>query len=232
MFDFSISNVQAVSNSKKRLAPWGIYDVEFKGCEVKEFKGKIDVTKTFKTLKTRFEGEDGYFEETIFFPKESDAVRQKYQNAQGHDYEVPSNWERTRTFIAQLASVLNPEGFKKMQEMSSKFKSFDDMCQALITILTPKIGTKTKLKLIGKTKQDGTVEAVLPKFVGVNKEGQLFTSDNFVGNNLFFTPYEESRRAAFMNAKPTAMETTTNNDLFGVPEADRVEGLDLSSLIE
>lgn len=231
MFDFNISNVQAVSNSKKALAPWGIYDVEFKGCEVKEFQGKTDPTLTFKVLKTRFEGEEGYFEETIFFPKESDAVRQKYQNAQGHDYEVASNWERTKTFIAQLATVLNPEGFKKMQEMSSKFKGFDDMCKALITILTPKIGTKTKIKLIGRTKQDGTVEAVLPKFVGVNKEGQLFTSDNFIGDNLYFKPFEEGKRAAFLNAKPTPM-AAANDPILNIPEADRVEGLDLSSLIE
>jgi hypothetical protein len=230
MFDFNISNVQAVSNSKKALAPWGIYDVEFKGCEVKEFQGKADPTLTFKVLKTRFEGEEGYFEETIFFPKESDAVRQKYQNAQGHDYEVASNWERTKTFIAQLATVLNPEGFKKMQEMSGKFKGFDDMCKALITILTPKIGTKTKIKLIGRTKQDGTVEAVLPKFVGVNKEGQLFTSDNFIGNNLYFKPFEEGKRAAFLNAKPTPMAAA--DPILDIPETDRVEGLDLSSLIE
>lgn len=226
MFDFNITGVQATSNNKKRLSPWNIYDVEFKGCKVESFAGKADPSKTYKVLRTRFEGEEGYFEETIFFPKEEDAKRPVYQNAQGHEYSVPSNWERTRTFIAQLASVLNPEGFSKMQEMSSKFKNFDDMCAALITILDPKIGTKTKLKLIGKTKKDGTVEAVLPKFVGVNKEGVLFTSDNFIGNNLFFTPYEEGRRAAFLNATPTPMETTEE-----IPEADRVEGLDLSSLI-
>ena len=35
-----------------------------------------------------------------------------------------------------------------------------------------------------------------------------------------------------MNAKPTTMEATTNTDLLNIPEADRVEGLDLSSLIE
>jgi hypothetical protein len=104
------------------------------------------------------------------------------------------------------------------------------MCKALITILTPKIGTKTKIKLIGRTKQDGTVEAVLPKFVGVNKEGQLFTSDNFIGNNLYFKPFEEGKRAAFLNAKPTPMAAA--DPILDIPETDRVEGLDLSSLIE
>ncbi len=112
-----------------------------------------------------------------------------------------------------------------MQEMSSKFKGFEDMCKALIAITDSKKGTKTNLKLIGKTRQDGTVEAVLPKFVAVNKQGELFVSDNFIGNNLFFTPYEEGKRAEFLNAKPTNMPDN-------VPEEDKVEGLDLSSLID
>lgn len=226
MFDFNISTTPATSSSKRRLAPWGIYPVKFNGCEIVEFDGKKDPTQHYKTLRVSFEGEDGYFSETIFFPKESDAVRQKYQNAQGHDYEVPSDWERTKTFIAQLATVINPDGFKKMQEMSSKFKGFEDMCKALIAITDPKKGTETNLKLIGKTKQDGTVEAVLPKFVAVNKEGSLFVSDNFIGNNLFFTPYEEGKRAQYLNAKPSVMPEET------VPEEDKVEGLDLSSLID
>lgn len=226
MFDFNISNTPAVSTSKKRLAPWNIYPVTFNGCEIVEFDGKKDTTQHYKTLRVSFEGENGYYTETIFFPKESDGVRQKYQNSQGHEYETPSNWERTKTFIAQLATVLNPKGFEKMQEMSSKFKGFEDMCKALIAITDPKKGTKTNLKLVGRTKQDGTVEPVLPKFVVVNKEGELFVSDNFIGENLYFTPYEEGKRAEFQNAKPTKMP---DND---VPEEDKVEGLDLSSLID
>lgn len=226
MFDFSINNVQATSSSKKTLNAWGIYSVEFKGCKVEEFQGRKDPSQSYKVLRTRFEGADGYYEETIFFPREEDAVRPKYQNAQGHDYEVPSAWERTKYFIAQLATVINPEGFKKMQEMSSKFKGFEDMCNALITITNPKIGMQTNLKLIGKTKQDGTVTAVLPKFVAINKEGTLFVSDNFIGENLFFTPYEEGKRAQFLNATPTVMADDP------IPAEDKVEGLDLSSLID
>jgi hypothetical protein len=226
MFDFNISNTPSVSTSKKRLQPWNIYPVTFTGCEVSEFEGKKDPSKTYKVLRINFEGEDGVYSETIFFPTDEDGKRQTYQNAQGHDYEVPSNWERTKTLIAQVATVLNPEGFKKMQEMSSKFKNFDDMCKAFIAITDSKKGTKTNLKLIGRTKKDGTVEAILPKFVAINKEGELFVSDNFIGNNLYFTPYEEGKRAQFLNAKPTTMPDTE------VPEEDKVEGLDLSSLID
>ena len=67
MFDFNISTTPATSSSKRRLAPWGIYPVKFNGCEIVEFDGKKDPTQHYKTLRVSFEGEDGYFSETIFF---------------------------------------------------------------------------------------------------------------------------------------------------------------------
>ena len=203
MFDFNI-NTPAVNNSKRRLAPWEIYDVTFEGCSVQEFKGKTDPNATYKVLRIRFENEDGYYEESIFFPQNEDSIRPKYQASDGHEYEAPSRWERTKMVIAQLAEVINPEGFKKMQEIASKFRSFDDMCAALIKITDPKKGTKTKLKLLGRVNKNGSVEAVLPRIVGINKEGVLFVSDNFIGNSLYFTPYEEGKRAQYKNAAPTA----------------------------
>lgn len=39
-FNFGISNDSAVRNTRQQLKPWGIYDVEFKGCEIREFDGK------------------------------------------------------------------------------------------------------------------------------------------------------------------------------------------------
>jgi hypothetical protein len=85
------------------------------------------------------------------------------------------------------------------------------MCAALIKITDPKKGTKTKLKLVGHLSKTGSVEAVLPRIVGVNKEGVLFVSDNYIGNSLFFTPYEEGKRAQFKNAAPTAVEDSSMN---------------------
>lgn len=40
-FNFGISAESAVRNSRRPLAPWGIYDVKFMGCEVREFAGKF-----------------------------------------------------------------------------------------------------------------------------------------------------------------------------------------------
>lgn len=221
-FGFNLNDVQ-VNSGNKRLAPWNIYDVKFKGCEVVEFKGTKDPTQTYKVLRTRFENESGYYEESTFFPRPEDAQRRKYTNKEGHESEMPSNWELTKTFIAQLVGTLNPEGFKKMQELSSKFKSFDDMAKAVVA-LTDKVKDKeTKIKLVGRTRQDGTVEARIPRIAAVNKDGQLWTCDNFIGNNLSFSPYEERARAQFQNAKPTPMPevaatTSTADDGFNLSD--------------
>lgn len=229
-FDFGMNEMNVVSNSLPKLTPWTIHNVKLEKAETSEFNGKQDPSIVYKVLRVRFSNDKGYYEETIFFPKEGDNVRQKFTNAKGEEYEVASSWERTKLFIGQTANALNPEGFKKMQELSSKFKSFDDMAKAYCTIMNQVIGKETNLKLVGRQKQDGSVEPALPRFAGVSREGKLFTSDNFVGEILFFTPYEEQKRAAFMNAKPTSMPDmpfVSGNDT----KEEEDETFDLNSLL-
>ena len=209
----SLATVQATSGSK-RLKPWDIYPVKFKGIDVREITGKKDPTMTYKILTTKFEGENGYYNEDTFFPTEASAKRNTYKNKEGHEKEMPSGFEQTMTYIAQLAGVLNPEGFKKMQAASSKFKSFDDVCKALTTILMPKIGTECFIKLIGRNR-DGRVQPAFPNITALNKDGEVFTSDNFISLKkeiLGFTEYEEAQMQAFKNAKPTNMPTETKAD--------------------
>ena len=209
----SLATVQATSGSK-RLKPWDIYPVKFKGIDVHEITGKKDPTMTYKILTTKFEGENGYYNEDTFFPTEASAKRNTYKNKEGHEKEMPSGFEQTMTYIAQLAGVLNPEGFKKMQAASSKFKSFDDVCKALDTILTPKIGTECFIKLIGRNR-NGRVQPAFPNITALNKDGEVFTSDNFISLKkeiLGFTEYEEAQMQAFKNAKPTNMPTETKAD--------------------
>lgn len=208
-FNFgSLATTQATSNNQQRLKPWGIYPVTFAGARVEHVQGKKDPDAVYDILKVRFEGEEGYYEESIFFPRPEDETRPKYQNREGHEYEGASNFERTMTFIAQVGSVLNPDGFKKLQEQSSRFQSFEALAKAFITITDKVKGKATNLKLVGRTQQNGQVIPVLPKFVAVTKNGEVFTCDNFIGDKLFFTDYENSRRADYLNAKPTAVGNT------------------------
>lgn len=207
-FNFgSLAATQATSNVQPRLKPWGIYPVKFTGARKETIKGKKDPNAVYEILKVRFEGKEGYYEESIFYPKDGDDTRPTYKNKEGHEYQGASSFDRTMTFIAQVAEVLNPEGFKKMQAASSKFKSFDDVVTAFIKITDSVKNKETKLKLVGKV-QDGNVVACLPKFVAINKNGEKFTCDNFIGDNLFFSAYEESRKAEYLNAKPTNMDNS------------------------
>ena len=229
--NFAISKESAVRNVRRQLAPWNIYDVTFVGCEVREFKGTKDPNVTYQVLDIKFENEDGYFTVTRFFPKQGDDVRRKLPNKKGGEREVASNFEELMNIVKQTAEVLTPEGFKKMSELSSKFKSFDDVAKALIAITDKVKGTKTKIKLVGRTR-DNRVVAEIPTITSVF-EGVATITDNYIGNKLFFTPYEEGKRNEYLKGTPTDMEKVPAADpLMGVAQETPAEDeLDLESLL-
>lgn len=221
-----------ISTTRRRFAPFGIYNVKLENVEVAEIKGTKDPNAVYKILRVRFSNDEGYYEESIFFPDMNEATkRPKFPGRDGGpDYEMPSTWERIKMFIAQTANTLNPEGFKKFQDASGKFKSFDDIANAYVKIMSKAIGAETELKLVARQRKDGAIEPTLPRFVRLNRDGVLYCSDNFIGKNLFFTPYEEKEKAKFMNAKPTDMGASNIPDSFETSSDDE-EPLDLESLL-
>ena len=232
-FNFgSLATTQATSNVQQRLKPWGIYPVKFSGARKETIKGKKDPNAVYEILKVRFDGADGYYEESIFYPKDGDEKRPIYTSKDGHEYQGASSFDRTMTFIAQVAEVLNPEGFKKMQAASAKFRSFDDVVTAFIKITDVAKGKETNLKLVGRT-QNGNVVAGLPKFVAINKNGEKFTCDNFVGDKLFFSAYEESKKSEYLNAKPTTMDSSENSTIANEVDGKAAgsEDIDFESLL-
>ena len=232
-FNFgSLATTQATSNVQQRLKPWGIYPVKFSGARKETIKGKKDPNAVYEILKVRFDGADGYYEESIFYPKDGDEKRPIRTSKEGHEYQGASSFDRTMTFIAQVAEVLNPEGFKKMQAASAKFRSFDDVVTAFIKITDSAKGKETNLKLVGRT-QDGNVVASLPKFVAINKNGEKFTCDNFVGDKLFFSAYEESKKSEYLNAKPTTMDSSENSTIANEVDGKAAgsEDIDFESLL-
>ena len=232
-FNFgSLATTQATSNVQQRLKPWGIYPVKFSGARKETIKGKKDPNAVYEILKVRFDGADGYYEESIFYPKDGDEKRPIRTSKEGHEYQGASSFDRTMTFIAQVAEVLNPEGFKKMQAASAKFRSFDDVVNAFIKITDIAKGKETNLKLVGRT-QNGNVVASLPKFVAINKNGEKFTCDNFVGDKLFFSAYEESKKSEYLNAKPTTMDSSENSTIANEVDGKAAgsEDIDFESLL-
>ena len=203
MFNFGISKDSAVKTVRPQLKPWNIYDVKFMGCEVREFAGKKNPNEVYKVLDIKFENEDGYFTVTKFFPKQGDDVRREVDAKNGGKRELASNFEELMNVVKQTAEVLNPEGFKKMSELSSKFKSFDDVANILVKITDRVKGCDTKIKLVGRNR-DNRVVAEIPNITGVF-DGVATITDNYIGNKLFFSDYEEKKRAEYLNSTPTTM---------------------------
>ena len=206
MFNFGISKESAVKTVRPQLKPLNIYDVKFMGCEVREFAGKKNPNETYKVLDIKFENEDGYFTVTKFFPKAGDDVRREVDAKNGGKRELASNFEELMNIVKQTAEVLNPEGFKKMSELSSKFKSFDDVAKTLIAVTDKVKGCETKIKLIGRNR-DNRIVAEIPNITSVF-DGVATITDNYIGSKLFFSDYEEGRRAEYLKSKPTEMKST------------------------
>ena len=122
----------------------------------------------------------------------------------------------------QLLANINPDKVANFQAASSKFKSFDDVCTALIKLTDPHKGKEVFIKLIGKTDKDGRVNPAIPRICGVNKEGVLFVSDNFISTKegvLGFSDYEEGQMKKLKDAKPTNMAKVDED----VPSSDDID---------
>ena len=184
----------AVRNTRRPLAPWGIYKVKFTGAEVVTFKGHKDPNAEYKVLRFNFENEDGYYSESLFFPKDGDDQRRSYES-NGGTVQMPSSLELTMAVVKQTLQVLSPKGYAAVQKASTKFKSFDDVANAAVQVLDKVKGIETNLKLTGRVK-DGKVVAQIPRLVGI-KNGEAFISNNYIGDKLYFTDYEEGKRAEF-----------------------------------
>lgn len=225
---FGITNDSAVRSTRQQLKPWGIYPVKFKGCEIREFEGKKETNMgvKYRVLDIKFEGEDGVFTVTKFFPKEGDEVRRTTEGKSG-TVTFPSSFEVLMATVKQTAQVLNPKGFEKMQAASSKFRSFDDVANALIAVTKPAIDTETNIKLVG-VNRDGKVQADIPRIVALNKQGEAFIADNYIGSKLFFSDYEETQRAKYASAAPTPMKA--EDESFVATQEQDNSGFDLDDL--
>lgn len=235
MFNFGISKESAVKTVRPQLKPWNIYKVKFMGCEVREFAGKKDPNVTYKVLDIKFENEDGYFTVTKFFPKEGDDKRREVATSNGGKRELASNFEELMNIVKQTAEVLTPEGFKKMSELSPKFRSFDDVAKTLIAVTDKVKGCETNIKLVGRNR-DNRVVAEIPTITSVF-DGVPTITDNYIGSKLFFSNYEEDKRAEYLQSKPTDMKANKAADkkedpLMDVaPAADDSSEFDLDNLL-
>ncbi len=199
--NFGLSTESAVRVSSHMLAPWEIHDVQFKGVEVRHIQGKKDPTATYDILSIKYGDEDGgYYNLDMFFPKAGDDQVREFPGANGGTIKFPSTVMTITKTIQQTIEVLNPEGLKELA--GKNYTDFNALATDFAKIMEPVIGKKTKLKLVGKNR-NGRVEPATPRIVSMSKEGQPYISANYIGDKLFWTPWEEGQREAFKNAKPS-----------------------------
>lgn len=229
--NFSINSNESSISSKRntRLTPFAIHHVTFDGAEIKS--GTSKAGNEYKLLQLSFSNKEGSADMTLFWPDpEKDGVREVRTAKDGHEYETPSRWEQTKAIITQTLETLSPEGFKKMSELSPKFRTFDDMAQAFTVLVNKCKGTEVDVKFNGYVNKQGYMQLTFPQLAGVNKEGNAFIADNYIGfGNLGLSDYEMRRAKELAETKPTKMG---DDPVMDSPAVDSNDGddLDFSSL--
>ena len=195
---FNLGNTQGTAVT--RLKAWGIYDVVFKGIELT--KGVSKEGKEWKAMKIKFAGDEGTFEASVFCPDENGAERRSGETG-GKKWELPSNLETLKFTIAHLLTNLAPDNVEKFNKVTVSLPDeFEKLVELLSKALAKAMNKHTKLKLIGNSKGYAT----LPNFVNINKDGDAYISNNWLGETVVFSDYEVKKMEEQKNAKPTAVK--------------------------
>jgi len=207
MGNFNFGSIAKVSTetSGNYLRPYNVYkNVKFAGVS-EPLTGNTKDGGTWKAWDFTFEAPEGIYNERIFEPTEKSQTRAKVTNANGHETELPSEFERTLYFAAQVVEAFRPEKAEAFKKQCEKITTFDDFIKCLKTVLSNPSKT-AELLLTGRT-YEGSVYAKLPNFVRIGKDGNPYTSEKFVGENLALSSYELQKKKEYESAKPTNMDT-------------------------
>lgn len=219
-FNFNETAGATQSTSLPQLKGNDIHEVTFKGCELREIVGVKDPSMKYNVLDIKFSNDKGYYTETIFEPKSGDEKRQETEIG-GKKYVKPSNIENMMLEFKHLIDAVNPELGAQIdaKEKSIGAQSWDGLRKLMVEATKSGVDKTTKIKLI--TKKDGNPR--FPYFSIIDKDtNKAKIAGNFIGENLYFSAYEQTQIAKSENAKPTAKtdefglssatETTTQNN--------------------
>ena len=234
-FSFDATAGTSQSTSKPRLAGNNIYDVKFDGCEIQDIQGVKDPSVMYKVLKFKFSNDEGTFEHTVFEPKADDFKRteSKLKNKNGNEEKIPqpSNVEAMMLFFKHVIDGFAPEVAAKIdkKEISITAKTWDELRQKVVTLLSKSKGNSNKIKLIKNTNG----EARFPSFfTGLSREGIAYVRNNFIGQKVAFSSYELDRikNASEASITPASSFTpevgTTSSDDSGL-DLDFEVGIEL-----
>lgn len=202
------------------LKPYEIHsNVTIKSSEIKE--GTSANGNAWKSLNITFGNDEGIYSHSIFWiNSEKDFERGEMKMSNGGTRELPSNWERTKDVMASIGFAFFPEQFAKLQAISAKAKSFDEIALAFKKMVDANVDKNpTNMKLVGR-ESNNRVYATLPNCTGIAQANdEKRAADNNVevgqwytwmvspfGDKLTFSDYEVGKANEYKNAKPTSME--------------------------
>lgn len=213
--------------------------------EVNTKSGDTKDGRKWKSLEIVYKNDEGVYRDSIFYLDENnprDWERQEVEMSNGGKRMRPSSWENLKNKMASIGFAFFPDDFAKLQQVSGKVKSFEELMEYFKKMVEKNIGkVATSMKLVGRT-SDGRVYATLPNCTGI---AQATTAERAAsngvnvgdwytwmispfGNNLTFSDYEQGKANEYHNAKPTpASDLVVDN---GIDSTDSED--DLASLLK
>jgi hypothetical protein len=222
-FNFNETAGASQSTSLPQLKGNAIHEVTFKGCELREIIGVKDPSQKYNVLDIKFSNDKGYYTETIFEPKAGDEKRQENEIG-GKTYIKPSNIENMMLEFRHIIDAVNPELGKQIdsKEKTISAASWDGLRKLMVEATKSGIGKVVKIKLIKK--KDGTPR--FPYFSMIDKDSnKAIVAGNFIGENLYFSTYEQQQITKAENANPTA-----KTDEFGLSSSTETSNQNNSDL--
>lgn len=202
MFDVaSAANVQVRKSGQYLQA--GIHTVKFVGVEKNDSYSAMDFS---------FENENGTHTERLFEPQSSERHPNRFNSA----VEDPSQADQFMCKLMQIIQVLNPEFHAKMVADPKKYSApnFDKLVELVKMILDSKVGTEVQIKLLPNGRYVG-----FPGFPArFDRNGNLYLSTSFIGQDLTLSPYEKNQIDKALTAKPTKMEAVATDELLGMDD--------------
>ncbi len=197
--NFNLTEVTGQVTGSNRLRGWEIHTVQFKGVEF--VTGKSKEGKDWTAMKIKFGNDKGIFEHQVFCPANDDSRRSGETN--GKKWELPSGLESLSLTVAYLCRSLDPELYEKNK---SKFvfelpAQFEKLVAFIGKLLERSINKTTQLKLVCNNKG----YAQLPQFIRINRDGDVYLADHWLGDCCSFSDYEMTQMKKQKDAKPTDM---------------------------
>lgn len=239
--DLANKDVKATAGESNFLKGDAIYDVKLKDVREEVIKGKekdgapgqeyhvlvMEFAEINPETGTIDENSKVYANKTFPITEQS-AKRNTFKrvvDGKETEIELPSIYETTMAKFKQYMSQLCPEYYNSLltgKNSLSGINSWDAFKKVMITLFSKVTKSdknpSCKLKLV-KNKQGF---ATIPNFVALNREGQYYVNNNFLGNIDLLT--KEKREIAFSDyemsqiekRKKAAKEATSTTQLMGM----------------